>query len=174
VERSGTSGKTLNFSHEWKKSQIFNKDECKYLFLPFQLKNKACRFHSFIRMSMSIKVEGEYVSFMISCIFCYRRYCMLWRHLAQPPLWVSWDIVRLLTIEKTRKHNTKSIYLSFDTMASLWFNNNQLKLFCHFHWPKGETIILKTLRSLDTNIITTHKTKDRATTIYGDVFISFA
>jgi hypothetical protein len=36
-----------------KKSQIFNKDECKYLFLPFQLKNKACRFHSFIRMSMS-------------------------------------------------------------------------------------------------------------------------
>jgi hypothetical protein len=25
-----------------------NKDECKYLFLPFQLKNKACRFHSFI------------------------------------------------------------------------------------------------------------------------------
>ena len=53
VEPSGTSGKTLNFSHEWKKSQIFNKDECKYLFLPFQLKNKACRFHSFIRMSMS-------------------------------------------------------------------------------------------------------------------------
>ena len=53
VERSGTSGKTLNFSHEWKKCQIFNKDECKYLFLPFQLKNKACRFHSFIRMSMS-------------------------------------------------------------------------------------------------------------------------
>ena len=53
VKRSGTSGKTLNFSHEWKKSQIFNKDECKYLFLPFQLKNKACRFHSFIRMSMS-------------------------------------------------------------------------------------------------------------------------
>jgi hypothetical protein len=27
-----------------------SKDECKYL---FQLKNKACRFHSFIRMSMS-------------------------------------------------------------------------------------------------------------------------
>jgi hypothetical protein len=53
VERSGTSGKTLNVSHEWKKSQIFKKDECKYLFLPFQLKNKACRFHSFIRMSMS-------------------------------------------------------------------------------------------------------------------------
>ena len=24
VERSGTSGKTLNFSHEWKKSQIFD------------------------------------------------------------------------------------------------------------------------------------------------------
>jgi hypothetical protein len=43
----------INFSHEWKKSQIFNKDECKYLFLPFQLKNKACRFHSFIRMSIS-------------------------------------------------------------------------------------------------------------------------
>jgi 5-methylthioribose kinase len=41
------------FSHEWKKSQIFNKDEYKYLFLPFQLKNKACRFHSVIRMSMS-------------------------------------------------------------------------------------------------------------------------
>ena len=45
--------KTLNFSYEWKKSPIFNKDECKYLFLPFQLKNKACRFRSFIRMSMS-------------------------------------------------------------------------------------------------------------------------
>jgi hypothetical protein len=39
VERSGTSGKTLNFSHEWKKSQIFNKDECKDLFLPFPCKN---------------------------------------------------------------------------------------------------------------------------------------
>ena len=52
VELSGTSVKTLNFSHEWKKSQIFNKDECKYLFLPFQLKNKACRCDSFIRMSM--------------------------------------------------------------------------------------------------------------------------
>ena len=51
--------------------------------------------------------EWEYVSFMmISCIFCYRRYCMMWRHLAPPPLWVSWDIVRLLTIEKTRKHDT--------------------------------------------------------------------
>ena len=50
--------------------------------------------------------EWEYVSFMmISCIFCYRRYCMMWRHLAPPPLWVSWDIVRLLTIEKTRKHD---------------------------------------------------------------------
>jgi hypothetical protein len=64
VERSGTSGKTLNFSHEWKKSQIFNKDECKYLFLPFQLKNKACRFHSFIRMSMSCllhKILQRYV-----------------------------------------------------------------------------------------------------------------
>ena len=53
VERRGTSRKTLNFSHEWKKSQIFNKDECKYLFLQFQLKNKGCRFHSFILMSMS-------------------------------------------------------------------------------------------------------------------------
>ena len=53
VHCNGTSGKTLNFSHEWKKSQIFNKDECKYLFLPFQLKNKACPFHSFIGMSMS-------------------------------------------------------------------------------------------------------------------------
>jgi hypothetical protein len=42
VERSGTSGKTLNFSHEWKKSQIFNKDECKYLFLLFQLEKKIC------------------------------------------------------------------------------------------------------------------------------------
>jgi hypothetical protein len=64
VERSGTSGKTLNFSHEWKKSQIFNKYECKYLFLPFQLKNKACRFHSFIRMSMSCllhKILQRYV-----------------------------------------------------------------------------------------------------------------
>jgi hypothetical protein len=51
--------------------------------------------------------EWEYVSFMmISGIFCYRRYCMMWRHLAPPPLWVSWDIVRLLTIEKTRKHDT--------------------------------------------------------------------
>jgi hypothetical protein len=48
----------------------------------------------------------EYVSFMmISCIICYRRYCMMWPHLAPPPLWVSWDIVRLLTIEKTRKHD---------------------------------------------------------------------
>ena len=47
-ERSGTSGKTLNFSHEWKKSQIFNKDECKDLFLPFQLKTKHVDFiHSF-------------------------------------------------------------------------------------------------------------------------------
>ena len=45
--------KRRNFSHSWKKSQIFNKDECKYLFLPFQLKNKACWFHSFILMSMS-------------------------------------------------------------------------------------------------------------------------
>jgi hypothetical protein len=27
-------------------------------------------------------------------MFCYRRYCMMWRHLAPPPLWVSWDIVR--------------------------------------------------------------------------------
>ena len=50
VERNGTSGKMLNFSHEWKKSQIFNKDECKYLFLPFQLKNKACRFHSHVNV----------------------------------------------------------------------------------------------------------------------------
>ena len=51
--------------------------------------------------------EWEYVSFMmISCIFCYRRYCMMWRHLAPPPLWVSWYIIRLLTIEKTRKHDT--------------------------------------------------------------------
>ena len=57
VEHSRTSGKTLNFSHEWKKSQIFNKDEYKYLFLPFQLKNKACRFHSFIRMSMSCLLQ---------------------------------------------------------------------------------------------------------------------
>jgi hypothetical protein len=38
-----------------KKSQIFNKDECKYLFLPFQLKSKPYRFHSFIRMSMCHK-----------------------------------------------------------------------------------------------------------------------
>jgi hypothetical protein len=47
---------------------------------------------------------------MISCIFCYRRYCMMWRHLAPPHLWVSWDIVRLLTIEKTRKHDTMYCY----------------------------------------------------------------
>ena len=63
VERSGTSGKTLNFSHEWKKSQIFNKDGCKYL---FQLKYKACRFHSFIRMSMSCllhKILQRHVQF---------------------------------------------------------------------------------------------------------------
>jgi hypothetical protein len=41
-------------------------------------------------LATSIKVEWEYVSFMmISCIFCYRRYCMMWRHLALPPLWVS-------------------------------------------------------------------------------------
>ena len=49
--------------HEWSVAErvkrrwialtIFNKDECKYLFIPFQLKNKACRFHSFICMSMS-------------------------------------------------------------------------------------------------------------------------
>jgi hypothetical protein len=52
--------------------------------------------------------EWVYVSFMI--IFCYRRYCMMWRHLAPPPLWVSWDIVRLLTIEKTRKHDTIEYY----------------------------------------------------------------
>ena len=45
--RSGISSTSV------KKSQIFNKDECKYLFLPFQLKSKPCRFHSFIRMSMS-------------------------------------------------------------------------------------------------------------------------
>jgi hypothetical protein len=45
----------------------------------------------------------EYVSFMmISCIFCYRRYCMMWRHLAPPPLWVSWDIVRLLELKFSR------------------------------------------------------------------------
>ena len=31
------------------------------------------------------------------------------RHLAPPPLWVSWDIVRLLTIEKTRKHDTMCV-----------------------------------------------------------------
>jgi hypothetical protein len=49
VERSGTSGKTLNFSHEWKKSQIFNKDECKYLFLRFNIKTKHVDFiHSFV------------------------------------------------------------------------------------------------------------------------------
>ena len=56
VERSETSGKTLNFSRQWKKSQIFNKDECKYLFLPFQLKKQSMSIsfiHSFIRMSMS-------------------------------------------------------------------------------------------------------------------------
>ena len=53
VERSGTSGKTLNLSHELKKFQTFNNDECKYLFLPFHLQNEACRFYSFIRMSMS-------------------------------------------------------------------------------------------------------------------------
>ena len=40
--------KIWDFFHECEKSQIFNQDECKYLFLPFQLKNKACRFHSFI------------------------------------------------------------------------------------------------------------------------------
>jgi hypothetical protein len=34
---------------------------------------------------------------------------MMWRHLAPPPLWVSWDIVRLLTIEKTRKHDISNI-----------------------------------------------------------------
>ena len=38
VERSGTSEKTENFSHKWKKSQIFNRDECKNLFLPFLTK----------------------------------------------------------------------------------------------------------------------------------------
>ena len=56
VERSGTSGKTLNFSHEWKKSQIFNKDECKYLFLPFQLK----------KQSMSISFIHSHVNVMFT------------------------------------------------------------------------------------------------------------
>ena len=51
------------------------------------------------------------LSMMISCIFWYRRYCTMWRHLAPPPLWVSWDIVRLLTIERTRKHDTRTYYL---------------------------------------------------------------
>ena len=34
--------------------------------------------------------EWAYVSFMMtSCIFWYRRYCMMWRHLAPSPLLVS-------------------------------------------------------------------------------------
>jgi hypothetical protein len=64
------------------------------------------------------KREWEYVSFMvISCIFCYRRYCMMWRHLAPSPLWVSWDIVRLLTIEK-QSYSCTIRY--FDRPDSLW------------------------------------------------------
>jgi hypothetical protein len=85
VERSGTSGKTLNFSHEWKKSQIFNKDEYKYLFLPFQLESKACRFHSFIRMSISCllhKILDTYQNSslvlsdsqsLVFCVVCYTK-----------------------------------------------------------------------------------------------------
>jgi hypothetical protein len=42
-------------------------------------------------------------------------YCMMWSHLVPPPLWVSWDIVWLLTIEKTRKHDTTK-----DTYALPW------------------------------------------------------
>jgi hypothetical protein len=60
-----------------------------------------------IKVFLILLFEWEYLSFMvISCIFCYWRYCMIWHHLAPLPLWVSWDIVRLLTIEKTRKHDT--------------------------------------------------------------------
>jgi hypothetical protein len=56
VERSETSGKTLNFSRQWKKSQIFNKDEWKYLFLPFQLK----------KQSMSISFIHSHVNVMFT------------------------------------------------------------------------------------------------------------
>ena len=80
-------------------------------------------------LATSIKVEWEYVSYMmISCIFCYRRYCMMWRHLAPPPLWVSWDIVRLLTIEKTRKHDTTINIEMMLLLTMLW------TLFIHIHW----------------------------------------
>ena len=80
-------------------------------------------------LATSIKVEWEYVSYMmISCIFCYRRYCMMWRHLAPPPLWVSWDIVRLLKIEKTRKHDTTINIEMMLLLTMLW------TLFIHIHW----------------------------------------
>jgi hypothetical protein len=54
--RPFTSGAKRNFSHEWKKSQIFNKDECKYLFLPFQIK----------KQSMSIAFIHSYVNVMFT------------------------------------------------------------------------------------------------------------
>jgi hypothetical protein len=71
--------------------------------------------------------EWEYVSLMmISCIFCYRRYCMMWRHLAPPPLWVSWYIVRLLTIERTRKHDTNWDYAVFLTIIMTPIGNTSM------------------------------------------------
>ena len=63
--------------------------------------------------------EWECVSFMmISCIFCYGRYCMMWRHLAPPPLWVSWDSVRLLAIEKRESMIQVMMYLWFHVLLN--------------------------------------------------------
>jgi hypothetical protein len=56
------------------------------------------------------------------------KYLMMWRHLAPPPLWVSWDIVRLLTIEKTRKHDTTINIEMMLLLTMLW------TLFIHIHW----------------------------------------
>jgi hypothetical protein len=70
------------------------------------------------------------------------------RHLAPPPLWVSWDIVRLLTIEKTKKHDTMCVVyhymntwptkISDDTLAFLFNKCNLCCVFlclcCQFLW----------------------------------------
>ena len=53
IDRSCICVMSLDFASVSIIVQVDTHVECKYLFLPFQLKNKACRFHSFIRMSMS-------------------------------------------------------------------------------------------------------------------------
>jgi hypothetical protein len=49
---------------------------------------------------------------------------MMLRHLAPPPLWVSWDIVRLLTIEKTRKHDISNI--PYNLIFTTKFNDSSI------------------------------------------------